>query len=102
MEDFRSIYRTIVHRPEFQEIFRTYSPNNKVLVDTELIDFLKKEQYETEGCETTALEIILKYEPIEEGMRSLGIWFLVLIYCASACDCVYIFEYSSDYADWTF
>lgn len=73
MEDFRSIYRTIVHRPEFQELFRIYSPNNKVLVDTELIDFLKKEQYETEGCETMALEIILKYEPIEEGTCSLSI-----------------------------
>ncbi|KAK2537688.1 hypothetical protein Q9233_002538, partial [Columba guinea] len=73
MEDFRSIYRTIVHRPEFQELFRIYSPNNKVLVDTELIDFLKKEQYETEGCETMALEIILKYEPIEEGCRCLEI-----------------------------
>ncbi|NXJ02765.1 PLCZ1 phosphodiesterase, partial [Psophia crepitans] len=66
IEDFRAIYRTIVHRHEFQEIFRVYSSNGRFLADTELIEFLKKEQYETEACETTALEIILKYEPIEE------------------------------------
>ncbi|NWX07152.1 PLCZ1 phosphodiesterase, partial [Caloenas nicobarica] len=87
MEDFRSIYRTIVHRPEFQEIFRIYSPNNKVLVDTELIDFLKKEQHETEGCETTALEIILKYEPIEEVRKRRQISFEGFIRYLSSDDC---------------
>ncbi|NXW94780.1 PLCZ1 phosphodiesterase, partial [Alopecoenas beccarii] len=87
MEDFRSIYRTIVHRPEFQEIFRAYSPNNKVLIDTELIDFLKKEQYETEGCETTALEIILKYEPIEEVRKRRQMSFEGFIRYLSSDDC---------------
>ncbi|OPJ70674.1 1-phosphatidylinositol 4,5-bisphosphate phosphodiesterase zeta-1 [Patagioenas fasciata monilis] len=87
MEDFRSIYRTIVHRPEFQEIFRIYSPNNKVLVDTELIDFLKKEQYETEGCETMALEIILKYEPIEEVRKRRQMSFEGFIRYLSSDDC---------------
>ncbi|KAK2518497.1 Plcz1 [Columba livia] len=87
MEDFRSIYRTIVHRPEFQELFRIYSPNNKVLVDTELIDFLKKEQYETEGCETMALEIILKYEPIEEVRKRRQMSFEGFIRYLSSDDC---------------
>lgn len=71
IEDFRAIYRAIVHRPEFHELFRAYSPNCKILADTELIEFLRNEQYETEACEMTALKIILKYEPIEEGMHSL-------------------------------
>ncbi|XP_064011655.1 1-phosphatidylinositol 4,5-bisphosphate phosphodiesterase zeta-1 [Pogoniulus pusillus] len=66
MEDFRAIYRTIVHRPEFYELFCAYSPNGKTLSDTELAEFLRREQYETEACETSALEIVLKYEPIEE------------------------------------
>ncbi|XP_005230695.1 1-phosphatidylinositol 4,5-bisphosphate phosphodiesterase zeta-1 [Falco peregrinus] len=66
IEDFRAIYRTIVHRPEFQELFHAYSPDCKILPDTQLIEFLRKEQFETEACEITALEIILKYEPIEE------------------------------------
>ncbi|XP_010184087.1 PREDICTED: 1-phosphatidylinositol 4,5-bisphosphate phosphodiesterase zeta-1, partial [Mesitornis unicolor] len=66
IEDFRAIYRTIVHRPEFNELFRVYAPNSRILSYTELIEFLKKEQHETEACETTALEIILKHEPIEE------------------------------------
>ncbi|XP_030335044.1 1-phosphatidylinositol 4,5-bisphosphate phosphodiesterase zeta-1 [Strigops habroptila] len=65
-EDFRAIYRTIVHRPEFLELFRAYSPNSKTVAHDQVVEFLKKEQYETENCETTALEIILKYEPIEE------------------------------------
>lgn len=68
MEDFRAIYRTIVHRPEFYELFCAYSPNGSALSGTELAEFLRREQYETEACETSALEIVLKYEPIEEGM----------------------------------
>ncbi|NXX74106.1 PLCZ1 phosphodiesterase, partial [Urocolius indicus] len=66
IEDFRAIYRTIAHRLEFQEVFRTYSPNNKTLSTPELIEFLKRGQHETEACEINALEIILKYEPIDE------------------------------------
>ncbi|XP_040419970.1 1-phosphatidylinositol 4,5-bisphosphate phosphodiesterase zeta-1 isoform X2 [Cygnus olor] len=66
IEDFRAIYRTIVHRTEFHELFCAYSPNRKILPDTELIEFLKKEQFQTEDSEIRALEIILKYEPVEE------------------------------------
>ncbi|XP_062472731.1 1-phosphatidylinositol 4,5-bisphosphate phosphodiesterase zeta-1 [Pezoporus occidentalis] len=66
IEDFRAIYRTIVHRPEFLELFHAYAPNSKTLSHGQVVEFLKKEQYETEECETTALEIILKYEPIQE------------------------------------
>ncbi|NWR72615.1 PLCZ1 phosphodiesterase, partial [Centropus unirufus] len=66
IEDFRAIYRTIVHRSEFHELFCVYSQKNKFLADTQLLDFLRKEQYETEACEMSALEMILKYEPIEE------------------------------------
>ncbi|NXI74546.1 PLCZ1 phosphodiesterase, partial [Anseranas semipalmata] len=66
IEDFRAIYRTIVHRAEFHELFCAYSPNRKILANTELIEFLKKEQFQTEDTEMAALEVILKYEPIEE------------------------------------
>ncbi|NWI97970.1 PLCZ1 phosphodiesterase, partial [Pitta sordida] len=66
MEDFKSIYRTIVHRPEFQELFRAYSPDGQILSDTQLIKFLLKEQFQTKATEITASEIILKYEPIDE------------------------------------
>ncbi|XP_061219882.1 1-phosphatidylinositol 4,5-bisphosphate phosphodiesterase zeta-1 [Neopsephotus bourkii] len=66
IEEFRAIYRTIVHRPEFLELFCAYSPNNQTLARGQVVEFLKKEQHETEECEITALEIILKYEPIQE------------------------------------
>ncbi|XP_051498599.1 1-phosphatidylinositol 4,5-bisphosphate phosphodiesterase zeta-1 [Apus apus] len=87
MEDFRAIYRAIVHRREFQELFSAYAPNRKVLVDTELIAFLKKEQHETEACETTALEIILKYEPIEEVRARRQMSFEGFIRYMSSEDC---------------
>ncbi|KFP69669.1 1-phosphatidylinositol 4,5-bisphosphate phosphodiesterase zeta-1, partial [Acanthisitta chloris] len=66
MEGFKAIYRTIVYRPEFQELFRAYSPDGKNLSENQLIKFLTKEQFQTKADETTALEIILKYEPIDE------------------------------------
>ncbi|XP_027761017.1 1-phosphatidylinositol 4,5-bisphosphate phosphodiesterase zeta-1 [Empidonax traillii] len=66
MDDFKAIYRAIVHRTEFQELFRAYSPDGKILPDSQLIKFLVKEQFHTEATETTAFELISKYEPIDE------------------------------------
>ncbi|NWX18232.1 PLCZ1 phosphodiesterase, partial [Aegotheles bennettii] len=88
IEDFRAIYRTIVHRPEFHELFRVYSSNSKILTNTELIEFLRKEQHETEDCETTALEIILKYEPIEEVRKRRQLSFEGFIRYMSSEDCL--------------
>ncbi|XP_010078970.1 PREDICTED: 1-phosphatidylinositol 4,5-bisphosphate phosphodiesterase zeta-1 [Pterocles gutturalis] len=87
MEDFRAIYRTIVHRPEFHERFRAYSANGKILADNELTEFLRKEQYETESCESIALEIILKYEPIEEVRRRRQLSFEGFVRYMSSEDC---------------
>ncbi|NXV12661.1 PLCZ1 phosphodiesterase, partial [Cepphus grylle] len=88
IEDFRAIYRAIVHRVEFQELFRAYSPNNKILADTELVEFLRKEQYETEGCKTMALEIILKHEPIEEVKKRRQMSFEGFIRYMNSEDCL--------------
>ncbi|NWV04865.1 PLCZ1 phosphodiesterase, partial [Ptilonorhynchus violaceus] len=66
MDDFRAIYRALVHRPEFQDLFKAYSPDGKIIPDSQLIKFLVKEQFQAEADETTALEIIMKYEPIDE------------------------------------
>lgn len=73
MEDFRAIYRALVHRPEFEELFKAYSTDGLILPDGQLLKFLVKEQFQTEANETTALEVIMKYEPIDEGMHSLTI-----------------------------
>lgn len=70
MEDFRAIYRALVHRPEFEELFKAYSIDGNILPDGQLLKFLAKEQFQTEANETTALEIIMKYEPIDEGLQS--------------------------------
>ncbi|NXI18999.1 PLCZ1 phosphodiesterase, partial [Irena cyanogastra] len=66
MDDFKAVYQALVHRPEFQELFKAYSTDGTFLPDGQLLKFLVKEQFQTEANETTALEIIMKYEPIDE------------------------------------
>ncbi|KFP68777.1 1-phosphatidylinositol 4,5-bisphosphate phosphodiesterase zeta-1, partial [Cariama cristata] len=87
IEDFRAIYQTIVHRLEFHELFRTYSPDSKILTDNQLTDFLKRGQFETEASETAALEIILKYEPIEEVRKRRHMSFEGFVRYLSSEDC---------------
>ncbi|NXG78106.1 PLCZ1 phosphodiesterase, partial [Baryphthengus martii] len=102
IEDFRAIYRTIAHRAEFQELFRAYSLNNKVLANVELIDFLRKAQYQTDACEATALEIILKHEPIEEVKKRRQLSFEGFIRYLSSEDCsVFKSEQKTVYQDMT-
>ncbi|NXQ31421.1 PLCZ1 phosphodiesterase, partial [Alaudala cheleensis] len=66
MDDFKALYRALVHRPEFEELFKAYSIDGNILPDVQLLKFLVKEQFQTEANETTATEIIMKYEPIDE------------------------------------
>ncbi|XP_063251255.1 1-phosphatidylinositol 4,5-bisphosphate phosphodiesterase zeta-1 [Prinia subflava] len=66
MDDFKAIYRALVYRPEFEELFKAYSTDGKLLPDGQLLKFLMKEQFQTDANETTTLEIIMKYEPIDE------------------------------------
>ncbi|KAH0617111.1 hypothetical protein JD844_028783 [Phrynosoma platyrhinos] len=67
MEDFRAIYRTILHRPELNELFTSYAPNKKVLTTANVADFLRKEQFELDADERRAVSLINRYEPIEEA-----------------------------------
>ncbi|CAI5786413.1 1-phosphatidylinositol 4,5-bisphosphate phosphodiesterase zeta-1-like [Podarcis lilfordi] len=67
MEDFRAIYRTLLHRPELHELFSSYSPNKKVLTVSNLCDFLRKEQFELDVNEARAVSLINKFEPIDEA-----------------------------------
>ncbi|NP_473407.2 1-phosphatidylinositol 4,5-bisphosphate phosphodiesterase zeta-1 [Mus musculus] len=75
IEEFRAIYRCIVHREEITEIFNTYTENRKILSENSLIEFLTQEQYEMEIDHSDSVEIINKYEPIEEvkGERQMSI-----------------------------
>ncbi|POI30881.1 hypothetical protein CIB84_005367, partial [Bambusicola thoracicus] len=100
IEDFRAIYRAIVHRNDFQEIFCAYSQNCKHLADTELTEFLRKEQFKTEGAETTALEVILKYEPIDEVRKRRQLSFEGFIRYMSSEDCtIFREEHRTVYQD---
>lgn len=67
MEDFRAIYRAIMHRPEFHEIFCTYSPNKKFVTADKLAEFLRKEQFDVGAGQERAVKLINTYEPIVEG-----------------------------------
>lgn len=66
MEEFRAIYRSIMHRPEFHELFCSYSPNKKILTAEKLAEFLRREQFEL-GAEGRAASLINTYEPVAEG-----------------------------------
>nr|XP_056702580.1 1-phosphatidylinositol 4,5-bisphosphate phosphodiesterase zeta-1-like [Euleptes europaea] len=66
MEDFRAIYRAIMHRPEFHELYCTYSPNKKTLPAEKLAEFLRKEQFELGAGEKRAIALINTYEPVAE------------------------------------
>ncbi|XP_026558897.1 1-phosphatidylinositol 4,5-bisphosphate phosphodiesterase zeta-1-like [Pseudonaja textilis] len=73
MEDFRAIYRMLLHRPELIELFSSYSANKKVLSPSNLAEFLRKEQFELNANEGRAVSLINRYEPINEVMYSGGI-----------------------------
>ncbi|XP_036314765.1 1-phosphatidylinositol 4,5-bisphosphate phosphodiesterase zeta-1, partial [Pipistrellus kuhlii] len=66
IEEFRSIYRSIVYREEIIEIFNAYSENRKILFEKNLDDFLRKEQYIVNLSESIASATIEKYEPVQE------------------------------------
>ncbi|NWV80819.1 PLCZ1 phosphodiesterase, partial [Dasyornis broadbenti] len=87
MEDFRAVYRALVHRPEFDILFKAYSSDGKTLPDTQLIKFLAKEQFETQADETTALELIMKYEPIDEVRKRRHMSFEGFIRYMSSDEC---------------
>ncbi|XP_067997996.1 LOW QUALITY PROTEIN: 1-phosphatidylinositol 4,5-bisphosphate phosphodiesterase zeta-1 [Melanerpes formicivorus] len=87
IEDFRAIYETIVHRFEFYELFCTYSQNGKVLADADLSEFLRREQHEAKDCETIALEMIFRHEPIEEVRKRRQMSFEGFIKYMSSDDC---------------
>lgn len=67
IEEFRGIYRTIAHRCEIHDLFKTQSPNHKLLPLSNLVQFLRKEQFQPEVDEVVAAQLIAKFEPIEEG-----------------------------------
>ncbi|NXL35554.1 PLCZ1 phosphodiesterase, partial [Glaucidium brasilianum] len=87
IEDFRAIYRTLVHRSEFRELFCSYSQNCKTLSAIELTEFLRREKYEKKASETSALEMILKHEPIEEVRKRREMSFEGFVRYMSSADC---------------
>ncbi|NWR96293.1 PLCZ1 phosphodiesterase, partial [Motacilla alba] len=87
MEDFRAIYRALVHRPEFEELFKAYSTDGNILPDGQLLKFLAKEQFQTEANEITALEIIMKYEPVDEVREKRQLTFEGFIRYLNSDDC---------------
>ncbi|KAM6162632.1 1-phosphatidylinositol 4,5-bisphosphate phosphodiesterase zeta-1 [Erethizon dorsatum] len=70
IEEFRSIYRIIAHREEIVEIFNAYSENRRILFESNLIEFLTREQYAFEKAKSIASEIIQKYEPVDEVRKA--------------------------------
>ncbi|XP_006269533.4 1-phosphatidylinositol 4,5-bisphosphate phosphodiesterase zeta-1, partial [Alligator mississippiensis] len=103
IEDFIAIYRTLAHRNEIQELFFSYSPNHKILTEVNLLEFLKKEQFETEATEATASELIMKYEPIEEVKKLNQMTFEGFLRYMCSIDCaIFKHEHRTVYQDMSY
>ncbi|XP_027999686.2 1-phosphatidylinositol 4,5-bisphosphate phosphodiesterase zeta-1 [Eptesicus fuscus] len=100
IEEFRSIYRSIVYREEIIEIFNAYSENRKFLFEKNLDDFLTQEQYIVNMSESIASEIIGKYEPIEEVKQASQMSFegFIRYLCSSEC-LLFSKEFNNVYQD---
>ncbi|XP_064277466.1 1-phosphatidylinositol 4,5-bisphosphate phosphodiesterase zeta-1 isoform X1 [Passer domesticus] len=102
MDDFKAVYRALVHRPEFEELFKAYSTDGNILPDGQLLKFLAKEQFQTEANETTALEIIMKYEPIDEVRKKRQLSFEGFIRYMNSDECsIFKSQHRSIYQDMT-
>ncbi|XP_062990591.1 1-phosphatidylinositol 4,5-bisphosphate phosphodiesterase zeta-1 [Elgaria multicarinata webbii] len=102
IEDFRGIYRAIAHRCEIHELFKTHSPNHKILLIQNLVEFLRNEQFQPEADETTACQLIRKFEPIEEAKRNKEMTFEGFLRYMTSEDCtVFKIEHRSVYQDMT-
>ncbi|NXC86553.1 PLCZ1 phosphodiesterase, partial [Cercotrichas coryphoeus] len=102
MDDFRAIYRALVHRAEYEDLFKAYSTDGKILPDGQLLKFLVKEQFQTEANETTALEIIMKYEPIDEVRKKRQMSFEGFVRYMNSEECsIFKIQYKSVYQDMT-
>ncbi|RLW01754.1 hypothetical protein DV515_00007669, partial [Chloebia gouldiae] len=100
MDDFKAIYRALVHRPEFEELFKAYSMDGNILPNSQLLKFLAKEQFQTEANETTALEIIMKYEPIDEVRKKKQMSFEGFIRYMNSEECsIFKSQHKSVYQD---
>ncbi|XP_041340435.1 1-phosphatidylinositol 4,5-bisphosphate phosphodiesterase zeta-1 [Pyrgilauda ruficollis] len=102
MDDFKAIYRALVHRPEFEELFKAYSTDGNILPNGQLLKFLAKEQFQTEANETTALEIIMKYEPIDEVRKKRQLSFEGFVRYLNSDECsIFKSQHKSVYQDMT-
>ncbi|NXU37723.1 PLCZ1 phosphodiesterase, partial [Drymodes brunneopygia] len=100
MDDFRAIYRALVHRPEFEELFKAYSTDGLILPDVQLLKFLVKEQFQIDANETTALEVIMKYEPIDEMRKKRQMSFEGFIRYMNSDECsIFKSQHKSVYQD---
>ncbi|XP_071407039.1 1-phosphatidylinositol 4,5-bisphosphate phosphodiesterase zeta-1-like [Pithys albifrons albifrons] len=100
VDDFKAIYRALVHRTEFHDIFLSYSTDGKVIPDTQLAKFLIKEQFLRNSNETTAFEIIAKYEPINEVRKKKQMSFEGFIRYMNSEECsIFKSEHKTVYQD---
>ncbi|XP_077196226.1 1-phosphatidylinositol 4,5-bisphosphate phosphodiesterase zeta-1-like isoform X2 [Paroedura picta] len=92
IEDFRGIYRAIAHRCEIHDLFKIHSRNNKILQLSDLVGFLRNQQFQTDASETTASDLIAKFEPIEEAKRNREMTFEGFLRYMSSEDCALLKE----------
>lgn len=102
IDDFRGIYRAIAHRCEIHDLFKINSPNHKILQLSNVVEFLRNEQFQPEADETTASDLITRFEPIEEAKRNREMTFEGFLRYMTSEDCgIFKIQHRSVYQDMT-
>ncbi|XP_025025020.1 1-phosphatidylinositol 4,5-bisphosphate phosphodiesterase zeta-1-like [Python bivittatus] len=100
IEDFRRIYRAIAHRGEIHELFVIHSLNHRILSLSNLVAFLRNEQFQANADETIASQLVAKFEPIEEAKRKREMTFEGFIRYVTSEDCtIFKSEHRTVYQD---
>ncbi|KAJ6659965.1 hypothetical protein lerEdw1_018162 [Lerista edwardsae] len=102
IDDFRGIYRAIAHRCEIHDLFKIHSSNHKILQLSNIVEFLRNEQFQPEADETTASDLITRFEPIEEAKRNREMTFEGFLRYMTSEDCgIFKMQHKSVYQDMT-
>ncbi len=78
-DEFVHFYKMLTQREDVLRVFQEYSADGQKLSQSDLEDFLREEQLETENIQQHAMQLIENYEPSDTGI------FTVKTHCIYFC-----------------
>lgn len=70
-DEFVLFYKMLTQREDVLKVFQEYSADGQKLSQADLEDFLREEQFEQEGIQRHAKQLIERYEPSDTGEKKL-------------------------------